>query len=51
MLYFIPLLSALMGYKKCPQCGKMQKFNDKKRGDIVVCKKCGQELVLNKFSS
>jgi uncharacterized protein (DUF983 family) len=46
MPYFISLLSSLMGYRKCPKCGKGQQFKGKKKGDTVTFKKCGQVFEL-----
>lgn len=47
MRFYIPLFSVLLGYYvKCPRCGKIQHFEGKKKGDTVVCKRCGHEFKL-----
>ncbi len=48
MLYFSAFWSALVTlYKKCPKCGKVQYFKDKKKGGrVVTCKKCVHQFAL-----
>ncbi|MDI6745089.1 MAG: hypothetical protein QMD07_06905, partial [Thermodesulfovibrionales bacterium] len=42
--FFIVLLGAMGSYLRCPSCKKLQHFKGKKKGDTVICKKCGHEF-------
>jgi DNA-directed RNA polymerase subunit M/transcription elongation factor TFIIS len=47
MIYFAAVLSSIFRtYRRCPNCKKLQHFKDKKKGDIVTCKKCSYEFIL-----
>jgi len=47
MLHILAALASVLHiYKKCPKCGNYQKFEGKKKGDTVECKRCKQKFVL-----
>jgi transposase-like protein len=49
MIYFGAIWAALMHYyTKCPHCGRTQRFNGKKDGEIVACHYCGHQFTLKR---